>query len=81
MSELPNRTYTFEQRTIAMQKSKRSKTTVKPIAASDANPENVDLKKVSLHINAFGEIVRDIKTDDINAFLDQNVPDKKFLEE
>lgn len=47
-------------------------------------PENTagyqDLKKVNLHVNEFGEIVRDVKTDDINAFLDENVPDKKFLE-
>ena len=39
-----------------------------------------ELKKVSLHVNEFGDIVRDVKTDDINAFLDENVPDKKFLE-
>lgn len=57
-----------------MQKSKRSKPTPKPA------PENKELKKISLHVNEFGEIVRDVKTDDINAFLDENVPDKKFTE-
>ena len=57
-----------------MEKSKR----IKPIPKT--SPEASDLKKVSLHVNEFGEIVRDVKTDDINTFLDENVPDKKFLE-
>lgn len=64
-----------------MQKSKKNKATIKPVEPPADTSGNVDLKKVSLHINAFGEIVRDIKTEDINTFLDQNVPDKKFLEE
>lgn len=53
----------------------------------DENPEkntlaaaDKDLKKISLHVNAFGQIVRDIKTEEINAFLDENVPDKKLDE-
>ena len=37
-----------------------------------------DLKQVELHVNEFGEIVRDFKTEEINAFLDENVPDKKI---
>ncbi len=48
--------------------------------ATAGEPDNKELKKVSLHVNEFGEIVRDVKTDDINAFLDENVPDKKFTE-
>ncbi len=57
-----------------MEKPKQSKT------ASKTSTDERNLKKVSLHVNEFGEIVRDVKTDDINAFLDENVPDKKFLE-
>lgn len=57
-----------------MSKSKQTKTTPKPA------PVQKDLKQVDLHINAFGEIIRDVKTDQINAFLDENVPDKKLLE-
>ncbi|MBC7775165.1 MAG: hypothetical protein H7246_06965 [Phycisphaerae bacterium] len=61
-----------------MSKSKNTKPAPKPTPKTST--EAKDLKKVSLHVNEFGEIVRDIKTEDINAFLDKNVPDKKFLE-
>ena len=57
-----------------MEKSKSTK------PAPKTSEEAKDLKKVSLHVNEFGEIVRDVKTEDLNAFLDENVPDKKFLE-
>ncbi|MFN0036437.1 MAG: hypothetical protein ACKVUS_15335 [Saprospiraceae bacterium] len=57
-----------------MSKSKRTKPAPLP------PPEKKDLKKITLHVNEFGEIVRDVKTDDINSFLDENVPDKKFAE-
>lgn len=65
-----------------MSKSKRNKPAPLPALpkATAAEQENKELKKVSLHVNEFGEIVRDVKTDDINAFLDENVPDKKFTE-
>jgi hypothetical protein len=43
--------------------------------------ENKDLKAISYRVNEFGEIVRDVKTEDINAYLDENVPDKKFTED
>ena len=61
-----------------MEKSKNTK----PAPKSPLNDAGAakDLKKVSLHVNEFGEIVRDIKTEQINAFLDENVPDKKFNE-
>ena len=58
-----------------MSKSKQAKPTPK------TTPDPKELKKVSLYVNEFGEIVRDVKTDDINAFLDENVPDKKFTED
>lgn len=48
---------------------------------SQNTPEQQDLKKVNLHVNEFGQIVRDVKTDDLNAFLNENVPDKKFTED
>lgn len=57
-----------------MLNSKDTRTTPKPI------PENGEIKNVHLHVNAFGEIVRDVKTDDLNAFLDETVPDKKLSE-
>ena len=38
------------------------------------------IKEIDMHINEFGQIVRDIKLEDINAFLNENVPDKKFEE-
>ncbi|MFN0213363.1 MAG: hypothetical protein ACKVT2_03840 [Saprospiraceae bacterium] len=55
-----------------MKKSKNTKKVSKP------DPGLKDIKKVSLHVNEFGEIVRDVKTDDLNAFLDDKVPDKKL---
>ena len=65
-----------------MNKSKRNKPAPLPTSemATAGKPEKKDLQKISLHVNEFGEIVRDVKTDDINAFLDENVPDKKFAE-
>ncbi len=57
-----------------MRNSKDTQPTPKPI------PENGEIKNVRLHVNAFGEIVRDVKTDDLNAFLDETVPDKKLSE-
>ena len=62
-----------------MKKQKRNKPA--PIPKETLTGEATELKKVSIHINSFGEIVRDVKTDDINAFLNEHVPDKKFTEE
>ncbi|MDO8366035.1 MAG: hypothetical protein Q7T20_04495 [Saprospiraceae bacterium] len=60
-----------------MSKSKSAK----PVPKKDFKAsENKDLKELSLYVNEFGEIVRDIKTDEINAFLDEKVPDKKFTD-
>lgn len=33
-----------------------------------------------MHINEFGQIVRDVELEDITAFLNENVPDKKLDE-
>lgn len=38
------------------------------------------IKEVNMHINEFGQIVRDVKLEEINTFLNENVPDKKFEE-
>jgi len=38
------------------------------------------LKDVEMYVNEFGQIVRDVKLEDINAFLNENVPDKKLEE-
>lgn len=36
------------------------------------------LKEMDLKVNEFGQIVRDVDIDNINTFLDENVPDKKL---
>lgn len=37
-----------------------------------------DLKNMDIHINEFGEIVRNYAVEDINTFLDGKVKDKKL---
>ena len=44
-------------------------------------PKDSPIKEINLHINEFGQIVRDVRLDEINAFLNENVPDKKFEED
>ncbi len=45
------------------------------------NPEvHKDLKGFDIQINEFGEIVSNLKVDDLNSFLDENVEDKKLKE-
>ena len=46
----------------------------------ESPPKDPTLKEISMHINEFGQIVRDVQLDDINAFLNENVPDKKLDE-
>ncbi len=43
-------------------------------------PKDNPAKEINMHINEFGQIVRDVKLDDINAFLNETVPDKKLEE-
>ena len=38
------------------------------------------LKNIEIRVNALGQIEKDFNIDDINAFLNKNVPDKKFEE-
>ena len=35
-------------------------------------------KEINLHVNEFGQIIRDVALEDIKQFLDENVPDKKL---
>jgi hypothetical protein len=58
-----------------MKKAKQQKTSPEP------SQDKKSLKEVDFHINEFGEIVRDVKTEEINRFLDKHVPDKKFTQE
>jgi hypothetical protein len=46
----------------------------------ETTPGDTPFKEVNMHINEFGQIVRDVKLEDINTFLNENVPDKKFEE-
>ena len=39
-----------------------------------------DLKGFDIKINEFGEIVSNVKVDQLNDFLDENVEDKKLKE-
>ena len=39
-----------------------------------------DLKGFDIKINEFGEIVSNVKVDQLNEFLDDNVEDKKLVD-
>lgn len=62
--------------------AKQNKTIVpKALKKPVQDPETkATLKDVRITVNEFGEIVRDFDIEDINKFLDENVPDKKFTE-
>jgi hypothetical protein len=51
----------------------------KPTQPASTNKDK-PLKEINFHVNEFGQIVRDVKLEEINAFLDENVPDKKLEE-
>jgi len=44
-------------------------------------PSEEDLKKMNIRVNEFGQIIRDYDVDDINAFLNEKVQDKKLNDE
>lgn len=55
------------------------------MAKKKDNPEkkpkvHEELEGFNMNINTFGEISSNFEVDKINKFLDENVPDKKFLE-
>lgn len=60
--------------------AKQNKTTVpKALKKPTQDPNTKDLlKDIRITVNEFGEIVKDFNIDDVNKFLDENVPDKKF---
>jgi hypothetical protein len=59
-------------------KTKKEKRPQKPAEQQPSQPK--ELKDIHIHVNQFGQIVKDVQVDDINAFLNANVPDKKFDE-
>ena len=44
-------------------------------------PSEEDLKKMNIRVNEFGQIIKDYDVDDINAFLNEKVQDKKMSDE
>jgi hypothetical protein len=55
-------------------KAKRSTVSHSPKTGSK------DLTKIDLSVNTLGKIAGNVNAEEINAFLDENVPDKKFSE-
>ena len=58
-----------------MDKKKKPETTEPPKTSVE------DLKKMNIRVNEFGQIVKDYDVDDINAFLNEKVQDKKLNDE
>jgi hypothetical protein len=52
----------------------------RPLKNRAEKTESKDLTKIDLSVNTLGKVVANVNTEDINAFLDENVPDKKFSE-
>lgn len=52
---------------------KTKKTTAEKKSATSRKLKNIDLR-----VNEFGQVVHNIEVDQINTFLDEHVPDKKF---
>ncbi len=44
-------------------------------------PSEEDLKKMNIRVNEIGQIVKDYYVDDINAFLNEKVQDKKMSDD
>lgn len=62
---------------------KQNKNTVpKALKGGQREPGKKEaLKNIRIEVNAFGQIVKDFQVEDINQFLDETVPDKKFVTE
>lgn len=56
---------------------KQKKTPAGPVKTT---PKDKALKNIEIRVNTLGQIEKDFNIDDINAFLNKNVPDKKFEE-
>lgn len=59
-----------------MQKQKKKP----PLPDSKSAKKEKPLKNLDIRVNTLGQIEKDFNIDDINAFLNENVPDKKFEE-
>ena len=59
-----------------MQKQKKTP----PLPDSKGAKKEKPLKNLDIRVNTLGQIEKDFNIDDINAFLNENVPDKKFEE-
>lgn len=53
----------------------------KPEPQEAPKPSEEDLKKMNIRVNEFGQIVKDYDVDDINAFLNEKVQDKKLSDD
>lgn len=53
----------------------------KPKSDTPKKPTHQDLKTMDIRVNEMGEIIKEYNIDDINAFLDKNVKDKKLSNE
>lgn len=49
----------------------------KPKSDAPKTSQKKGLKSMDIRVNEMGEIIKDYNIDDINAFLDENVKDKK----
>jgi hypothetical protein len=58
----------------------KQKKTPRSSATDKAETPDKALKNIEIRVNALGQIEKDFNIDDINAFLNKNVPDKKFEE-
>lgn len=70
----------FESRVAVISDSLNKNNAMEKPKQTDMPADNQSLKDINIHINEFGQIVRDVKLEEINAFLDENVPDKKLDE-
>ena len=53
----------------------------KPKSEPGKTPVHGDLKDMDIRVNEMGEIIKEYNIDDINAFLDKNLKDKKLNKE
>jgi hypothetical protein len=51
-----------------------------PRSSDKTEKKEKALKNIEIRVNSLGQIEKDFNIDDINTFLNQNVPDKKFEE-
>ncbi|MCC6282413.1 MAG: hypothetical protein IT262_17550 [Saprospiraceae bacterium] len=60
--------------------SRQKKTPRTPSDTGKPEKQDKALKNIEIRVNALGQIEKDFNIEDINAFLNKNVPDKKFEE-